>query len=52
MGVWNLTKEGQDLWHALAIAIFMVCARNYLLVLQREGELGDEVVESEDDPDA
>lgn len=52
MGVWNLAKEGQDVWHAFAIAIFMICARNYLLVLQREGELGGEVVESEDDPDA
>ncbi|KAL8793664.1 MAG: hypothetical protein Q9195_003713 [Heterodermia aff. obscurata] len=52
MGVWNLADDEQDTWHALAFAIFMICARNYLLGLQRVGEIGqDDGVES-DDPDA
>lgn len=52
MGVWNLADAGQDPWHALAFAIFMVCARNYLLRLQRAGEIGEEDGMESDDPDA
>ena len=52
MGVWNLADDGQDVWHALAFAIFMVCARNYLLELQRDGEIGEDDGMESDDPDA
>lgn len=52
LGVWDLTKEGQDVWHAFAIAIYMICARDYLLGLKEEGMLEEDVVEESDDPDA
>ena len=51
MGVWDLAKVGQDVWHAFAIAIFMICARNYLLELEKAGMLGEQIEDS-DDPDA
>ena len=40
---------GQGVWHALAVAITMVRARNYLMELNEEGELGEDIEES--DPD-
>lgn len=43
---------GQDVWHALAIAIAFIKQRNYLMQLDKEGELGPEIVENESDPDA
>lgn len=52
MGVWDLTKDGQDVWHAFAIAIYMICARNYLLNLKQEALLEEEIEEESDDPDA
>ena len=42
-------RKGQAFWYALAVAITMVRARNYLIQLDEEGELGPEIVES--DPD-
>ena len=44
---WKIT--GQGVWHALAVAITMVRARNYLMQLNEEGELGDDIEDS--DPD-
>ena len=52
MGVWNLAKAGQDVWHAFALAIFMICARNTLLEIREVGVMGGEVGEETDDPDA
>ena len=43
---------GQDVWHALAIAIAFVRQRNYLMQLDKDGLLGSELVEDESDPDA
>ena len=42
---------GQDVWHALAISIICVKARNYLLQLEQEGHIGEEVPD-DSDPDA
>lgn len=38
LGVFDLQKGGQDVWHALAIAIIFNRARNDLLMLKAEGE--------------
>ena len=43
-------EQGQDVWQAFGIAITIVTARNYLMKLDEEGELGEVIVES--DPDA
>ena len=51
MGTWDFAQEGQDVWHAFAVAEFMCCARNYLMRLDREGLLGPQMEDS-DDPDA
>lgn len=47
---WGTT--GQEVWHALAAAITMVKARNYLMQLDEEGELGPEIIDYGSDPDA
>lgn len=52
MGNWDFGNEGQDVWHAFAVAIFMICARNYLMGLEEEGLLGPEMESESDDPDA
>ena len=46
---WN-KGAGQDVWRAFAVAITVVRARDYLVGLDEEGELGEEIEES--DPDA
>jgi len=45
----NWARQGQEVWYAFAVAIAMVKARNYLIQLDEEGELGPRIVES--DPD-
>ena len=52
MGNWDFSLQGQDVWHAFAVAIFMICARNYLMDLDDEGLLGSEVRGDDEDPDA
>jgi hypothetical protein len=52
LGVYNFKKEGQDVWHALAVSILFIRARNYLMELEKEGELGDVIEEDSTDPDA
>ena len=38
---FNFQQVGQDVWNALAISILFIRARNYLLELEDEGELGE-----------
>ena len=52
MGNWDFSLEGQDVWHAFAVAIYIICARNYLMALDEDGFLGPKVQEDSDDPDA
>lgn len=52
LGTYNLQKEGQDIWHALAISIIFIRARDYLMELKEEGQLGDEVDDDSTDEDA
>lgn len=50
LGTYNFLKQGQDVWHALAVSIIFIRARNYLMELKEEGEFGDEAnVESTDE---
>lgn len=49
-GDW--TRVGQEVWHALAVSIALIKQRNYLMQLDKEGELGPEIIEEESDPDA
>lgn len=48
----NWATLGQEVWYALAIAIVMARARNYLMQLDEEGELGPLIVDHGPDPDA
>lgn len=52
LGTFDFKLVGQDVWHALAISIAMIKARNYLMQLDKEGELGEEIIEYGSDPDA
>lgn len=66
LALFDFQHHGQDVWHALSIAILMVRARDYLMRLRNEGELGLGLVknnvvtakiikqeqEVDDDPDA
>lgn len=65
LALFDFQHHGQDVWHALSIAILMVRARDYLMRLRDEGELGLGLVnnnvvavkiakqeEEVDDPDA
>ena len=52
LGTFDFKVVGQDVWHALAVAIAMIRGRNYLMKLNAEGELGPEVVDYSSDPDA
>lgn len=62
LALFDFQHHGQDVWHALSIAILMVRARDYLMRLRDEGELGLGLVnvaakikqeqEADDDPDA
>lgn len=50
LGAYNLQKRGQDVWHALAVSIIFIRARNYLMELKGEGELEElEDVDSTDE---
>ena len=52
LGTYNFQKEGQDIWHALAVSIIFIRARDYLMELKKEGELGDEIKDDSTDEDA
>ena len=52
LGTYDFSIAGQDVWHALAVAIVMIRARNFLMHLDKEGELGPEIVDYGSDPDA
>ena len=52
VGSYNFQKEGQDVWHALALSIIFIRARNYLMELKEEGELGEEIDSDSPDEDA
>lgn len=52
MGNWDFGIAGQDVWHAFAVAIFVICARDYLMDLDDEGLLGPEIKDEDEDPDA
>ena len=52
LGTYNFQKEGQDIWHALAVSIIFIRARDYLMELKEEGELGDEADVDSSDEDA
>lgn len=52
VGTYTFGKEGQDVWNALAVSILFIRARNYLMELAEEGELGDVVDDEDDDEDA
>ena len=49
-GNWNVVN--QEGWHVMAIAIAFVRQRSFLLQLDAEGELGPEIIDTGDDPDA
>lgn len=51
LGVYNFKKEGQDIWHALAVSIIFIRARNYLMELRAEEELGEEIDDDAFDED-
>lgn len=52
LGTYNFGKLGYDVWNAIAVSIVMVRARNYLMGLDDEGELGGEIRDLGSDPDA
>ena len=52
MGVYDFSKQDQDVWHAFAAAIIMIKARNYLLTLKEENLLGAELEDEGSDYDA
>lgn len=52
LGTYNFQKEGQDIWHALAISIIFIRARDFLIELRKERELGDEADVDSTDEDA
>ena len=52
VGTYNFQKRGQDVWHALAVGILFIRARNYLMELREEGELGEVDESDSSDEDA
>lgn len=53
LGVFDFQNAGQDVWHALAVSIVFIRARNDLLLLKAEGEYEEPEERSPiDDPDA
>ena len=52
LGTYNFQKDGQDIWHALAVSIIFIRARDYLIKLREEGELGDKTNVDSTDEDA
>lgn len=49
---FDFAQRGQDVWNCLAVAILVVRARNYLIELQVEGQLGREIKKEVSDEDA
>ena len=47
----DFKRVGHDVWHALAISIVCIKERDYLLQLDREGHVGEEIPD-DSDPDA
>ena len=47
----NHAIDGTDPWHALAVSIVCIRARNILMELDSEGYFGEELTD-DDDPDA
>ena len=52
LGTFDWQISGHDVWHSLAVAITIIRARDYLMRLDAEGELGPEGDVMESDPDA
>ena len=50
--VLDFRAKDQDVWHAFAVAILFIHARNYLTTLKEEGKLGPRVIKDDSDPDA
>ncbi|KAK4693719.1 hypothetical protein P7C71_g3729, partial [Lecanoromycetidae sp. Uapishka_2] len=48
----NWATQGQEVWYTLAVAITLARARNYLMQLDKEGELGPLIIDHGPDPDA
>ncbi|KAL8834319.1 MAG: hypothetical protein Q9170_003814 [Blastenia crenularia] len=48
MGSYNFAKTAQDVWHAFALAILMVKARDYLVELNEEEGLGNVLADDTD----
>ncbi|KAL8902538.1 MAG: hypothetical protein Q9207_004614 [Kuettlingeria erythrocarpa] len=52
MGIQDFSKLEQDVWHALSVAIVMCKARDYLIQLKEEHQVGGELEDGESDVDA
>ncbi|KAI4114760.1 MAG: hypothetical protein LQ345_004519 [Seirophora villosa] len=52
MGHYDFSNGGQDVWHAMAVAIVMVRARDYLLRLKEEEQVGGPLEDGDTDVDA
>lgn len=52
MGIYDFSKLEQDVWHALSVAIVMCMARDYLIKLKEEGQVGGELEDGVSDVDA
>lgn len=52
MGNYDFSKLEQDVWHAFAAAIVMCRARDYLIELKAEEQVGEELEDGETDVDA
>ncbi|KAI4204245.1 MAG: hypothetical protein LQ346_001661 [Caloplaca aetnensis] len=52
MGIYDFSKLEQDVWHALSVAIVMCKARDYLIQLKEEHQVGGELEDGESDVDA
>ncbi|KAL8737549.1 MAG: hypothetical protein Q9181_001563 [Wetmoreana brouardii] len=52
MGSYDFSNEEQDVWHAFAAAIVFVKARDYLIMLKEEKDLGATLEDGDSDRDA
>ncbi|KAL8950620.1 MAG: hypothetical protein Q9222_003351 [Ikaeria aurantiellina] len=52
MGTYDFSNPEQDVWHAFAIAIVFVKARDYLISMKDEGRFQVELADDDVDPDA
>lgn len=48
MGTYDFAIEEQDVWHAFSAAIVMMKAREYLVGLKENGQLGDPMEDEEE----